>query len=411
MKNKLLLATIYQFRRKSNLFNIFFIGIFTFLAILIGSYHSSSVHYMKYDIYDSFKQKTLIVTKSQEELEMEGITLDDVREDLNKLKHVTYVARFASFRNYLHSSLLEKEKQNGYVELYASNNSILPKIVKGISFTEENKYTMICPQNFFAIDNLEDLWYMKKKDGISTKQLLGQTIPFEYRSNSGMKTYTIELQVIGLYKNNRYHVDENVCYVEESILEEVLKNQYADDFDDENGVSNLVYQTDFAVQIDELENRSFVEKELIDKGYSVSPMSKVATEYFNEITKKMNNMTFGILSILFLFVLLVLQKKYKEEKKQYQLMVYLGYSKKDIRLIYHMSNIFNIIVSCLFALLISLVPLFLFYKILDIYPFLFHKWRLIVNYMPVLTVFIVSFVASFITSIFHTFYLFEDEND
>lgn len=411
MKNKLFLATFYQLRRKSNLFNIFFIGIFTFLAVLFGSYNSSAIHYMKYDIYDSVKQKTLIVSKSQEELEMEEITLDDVREDLNKLEYVTNVARFASFRNYLYSPSLENSKQSGYVELYASNNSVLPEIVEGTNFIEENKYTMICPQNFFAIDNLEDLWYMKKKDGISTNNLLGQIIPFEYKSNSGMRTYTIELQVVGLYKNNKYHVDENVCYVDESVLEEVLYNQYSDDNDDENGVSNLVYQTDFAIQVDELKNRELVEKELIDKGYSTSPMSTVATAYFDDITKKMNSMTFGILSIIFLFVLIVLQKKYKEEKSQYQLMVYLGYSKKNIRFIYNISNIFNIILSCLCALLISFIPIFIFYKILSIYPFLFHKWRLIVNYMPILMIFLVSLVANFITSIFHTIYLFEDENE
>ena len=62
MKNKLFLATFYQLRRKSNLFNIFLIGIFTFLAVLFGSYNSSAIHYMKYDIYDSVKQKTLIVS-------------------------------------------------------------------------------------------------------------------------------------------------------------------------------------------------------------------------------------------------------------------------------------------------------------------------------------------------------------
>ncbi len=408
MKNKLFLATRYQFRRKRNIFNIIFIGFAMFISILLSTYNTSAINYMHNDIYDSFYFKTLNVWKNENDLINEGLTLEDVRDDLSSLKNITNVSSIASYRDMLYSSELVTDKLDGYVEFYSANNSTLPKIVAGTNFPNSNGYYMICPEKFFPHSNPDDLKYVSINDKVSNDDIIGKKIKFDYKSNQETTNYNIDFEIIGLYENSDHIFDEDICYVKEDILREIVMNKYSDDIDKENNVSMLEYQIGFVVEVDDISNLDSVKENLSDRGYVYESRATVSTEYFSNISKKMNNISTIIIAIVFIFILVILQKKYKEEQQQFQLMTFLGYRKNDIRIIYIMSNIFNLIISTLGAFIISFVLIQMSKGIFNYYPFLFNKWKIIIGYSPVIALFIISLFATFISSILNTINLFKD---
>jgi ABC-type antimicrobial peptide transport system permease subunit len=102
-------------------------------------------------------------------------------------------------------------------------------------------------------------------------------------------------------------------------------------------------------------------------------------------------------------MIIVLQKKFKEESYQYKIKTFLGYSKSDIRLIYIFSSIFNILISIIGSILISFILVFIMKILINNYPFLFNKWDIIINYFPVLIIAGVLLVATIISSIYNIF--------
>ncbi len=344
MKNNIYLALRYQFRYKSNIFISIIIGIVMFITIVIATYNSSAIDYMNNDY--SYYYKLLVIGNNDEDY-------DKVIDELSSIEHVNMAIRYEMHRSLQHHSALERENLDGNIEIFFANNETLPEIVAGTNFPDDDGNYLICPENFYPYGNWEDLKYMSITSKIDTEDYLNQTFTFNYISHNGTNKFSIEFKVIGLYKNSDYDYDENVCYTKENSLNEIIVNEYSDDFDDD-GINRLTYNKDIIIAIDDIENIEYVKNELTNLGYSYRGMISTDYTYFNEITNETNRITIIICSLLLAFMVIVFQKKFNSEKEQYQLKLYLGYKKKDIKAIYFLSNLFNLIISSLIAIAISL---------------------------------------------------------
>jgi ABC-type lipoprotein release transport system permease subunit len=403
MKNKLFLSIRYQFRKKSNIFNIFFIGFAMFLTILMSTYSLSAINYMNNDIYDSFYYKTIEVWKNETDMNNENISLDDIEGALWNINHVANVSSITSYRNLIHSDDLETSIFDGYVELFSANEETLPEIIVGENTLDSDEDYIICPINFYPNSNLEDLKFVSSSKKVNLKNLVGKYLTFDYKSNYESNKYNIKMKLVGLYQNSSNFLDENKCYVSQNTLKKIAIDQYSDDIDSETNKSNLDYQISFIVEVDNINNLKSVESKLTNLGYNYEPMASVSIEYFNNIRHKMNIIIIIIITILFVFIIIVLQKKFKEESYQYKIKTFLGYSKSDIRLIYIFSSIFNILISIIGSILISFILVFIMKILINNYPFLFNKWDIIINYFPVLIIAGVLLVATIISSIYNIF--------
>lgn len=315
-----------------------------------------------------------------------------------------------AYRTIIYSSQLSNSKLEGAVEIYAANNDTLPEIIEGTNFPDDNGNYIICPQNFYPTSNLENLKYMSKFDSIIISNYLNQDIEFNYTSNFGVNDYIETFKLIGIYKNNNNNLDENICYVQEKTMEEIAINEFSDDLD-ENGNSNIIYQEDFVIQVDDISNVEKVKNELIDLNYSYSEMATIYYPFFEDIVNSMNIIIF-VLSIISLVVIVIIYiKQFNEDSHNLLLLSYLGYNYKNISLIYVFSCIIQSILSLVISLFISIIFVSLLLFLVDIFPFVFNKWNICFNYTVVIYILIIIIIALLISTNFNLMMLQKKERN
>lgn len=399
MKNKLLLTIKKQFRRKSTFLNMFFIGIAMFLLIIINTYKSSTNNYLENSEKDNFFLRQLFVTPNNVSTIMEKQE-SDIKKDLSSIDHVINVVRFQFHFDGLHSKDFKNDKLEGTFEIYSANNKTLPKIIEGTNFPDDDGYYLICPKNFYPIANVDDnLKNYSIDDRILIENYLNKNLNFEYPSHNGKYNFNITLKLIGIYENSSSSfVDENKCYVNSKVLEEIGYNEFKDDFNEQTGENNLFAQIDFLVEVDDVKNVNFVKKEIEKKSYTTKPMLITDEEGIENINSNTTLLTICVLLAISIFIIVVFYKKFNEEKDQYKLMIYLGYKNKDLNFIYFVSNLINMIISIIFSFGISYILISIFKMIINKFPFLLNKWNLIFDYKLTIVLIIICIISNLISS-------------
>ncbi len=410
MKNKLLLTIKKQFRRKSTFLNMFFIGIAMFLLIIINTYKSSTNNYLENSEKDDFFLRQLFVTPNNVEKLLEKQE-SDIKKDLSSIDHVINVVRFQFHFDGLHSKDFKNDKLEGTFEIYSANNKTLPKIIEGTNFPDDDGYYLICPKNFYPLANVEDnLLNYSIDDRILIENYLNKNLNFEYSSLNGKYNFNIKLKLIGIYENSSSSfVDENKCYVNSKVLEEIVYNEFKDDFNEQTGENNLIYQTDFLVEVDDVKNVNSVKKEIEKKSYTTEPMLITDDEGIENINSNTTLLTICVLIAISIFIIVVFYKKFNEEKDQYKLMIYLGYKNKDLNFIYFMSNLINMIISIIFSFGISYILISIFKMIINKFPFLLNKWNLIFDYKLAIVLIIICIISNLISSLININKIYGDD--
>lgn len=394
MKNFLNLSFRFQFRKKTTVFNILLMTLSFLIVLGINTYSDSAMNYMENDVFHSIYFKSLEVSVR------EGEDRAKVRKELENIENVTLVSNFYSYSDILTSKELTNKKLSGDVQIHVSNNGSLPKIIKGTNFPDDNGNCLICPKKLYATSNVDSLKFISTNYAFDMNDYLNKKISFSYKSNRGIYNYDVSFKVIGLYENNNY-LDANVCYTLENSLEEIFKNKYADDYDKENGVSNLNYQRSFFLLVDDLNNMEKVKYEISSLGYVTEANAMIIESYFTDIRDTAKKVSMIVIIITAILLLIISFKQYHEDSKIYRLLSYLGYQKKQIHLIAMISNIIQVFLSLLISFIIFIFIYFIFKLLLLYYPYLLNNWKVCMNYQSILSVLFVIFISSFISIILY----------
>ena len=111
-------------------------------------------------------------------------------------------------------------KQNSLILalLNIANNNTLPILTKGQNFVDDKENYLICPEILYPNSSLNDSDEAKKissKSGIRMEEYLNKTITFEeevLNEENEIMISTIDAKIIGLYKVNKYEINDNICY-------------------------------------------------------------------------------------------------------------------------------------------------------------------------------------------------------
>ena len=202
MKNNFSLIK-FQLRKKSNILSIIIIGIAMSIIILLGTYNESQRRAVTHEVRDNIYARLLWVGKQ-----------GDIEDNIKELNNVKYITNVVNSYEYQHGMLpideFKTKKLTGDIWLMSSYN-----IFKKLSIYDK-----------FDIDK-----YLNKE------------INFEYfgnnyhyaRENPNINPddyiFNINIKLIGLYKNDDYNIDENICFVNNKTLHDIVKNEFKDDID------------------------------------------------------------------------------------------------------------------------------------------------------------------------------------
>ncbi len=387
IKNKIQLSLLLH--KNSKKFNILFLGIIFFIFLLISIYYSTTNNFLNNDIKEYIFYHYLITHPKNND------TLEETITYISNQENIIQVTPFYEFQNILYSNELITNNLDGSIQVLSANNDMLPPITKGTNFPQDSINDiayMICPENFYPT-NLMDLNKLSINDKIKDDLYLNKELTFHYTSNYEKYNFQKKFKIIGTYQNNKNHFDENICFVEQKVLSEIALNQYLDDFDKTTNQNNIILQDGIVIYVDEIENIDSVQKFLVNNGYVVNPMTTIDENYFNEIKK--NCMIYIVIAfiVVIVFLFIVFEKQYEEDKSKYKLLRFLGYNIKDIFSIMLIGNIaisiFTILTAIFITSLLIIIPIILFLK----FPFILNKWA--ISYDPKYIIFLILILIVF----------------
>ena len=120
------------------------------------------------------------------------------------------------------------------------------------------------------------------------------------------------------------------------------------------------------------------------KGYHVEKVGEVETSYFDEIEKETMFWLVIVYIIAIIFLIIMLTKQFNHDEKYYKLLYCLGYQKKDITIINFVSSILRLLISLLIAFIGTGISILIINKQVQVKPFLFNKWDIVIDYKPLL---------------------------
>lgn len=396
MKNIFKLSFLLQSRKKSIIFNILFIAISILIVLGVNTYSDSAINYMNNDVYNSVFFKSLEVFTSEYD------NVEEIKKELESLENITVVSNFYSYSDILQTKEFVNEKMDGMVNLYVASNKSLPNVTFGTDFPDEEGNYLICPETLYATSDKDSLKTISTKYAINMKEYLNKEIEFTYKSNLDNYDFEDTFIVVGLYESNGY-LDSNICYTQNSSLENIISNKYSDEINKETGESNLIYQTGLFVQVDDLNNMEKVKTELSSLGYNYEENAIIITSYFENIQNVAQKVSVITLIITLVVLLVVSIKQFNDDKNTYILFKYLGYHKKSIYLISFVSNLIQFVVSILISMLIFGIVYIIFNIILNYYPYILNNWRVCVNYSSIISVLIITMLALILSSMINIF--------
>lgn len=382
-------------RSKQNKIAIILIGLFVSLCFILNSVNATVSNYLNTDIYKGYDDRTLGIV-----MDLAGINYDEIEEIENRIMSVEHVqSSFFSFYYFQGGTLEELDGAlDGHVNFKAANNNSVLEIVKGNNFPNDDEYYMICPEKFYPIADVNKIKSASSNDRYKLEDKIGNYFTFKGKDWVLGEEYSFKIKLVGLYKNQPNHNDENTCFVSKSVNEYIAQNTYKND-----STWSLEQYSLFMTVIDDVKNIEDATKELENLGFYVTPITNIRYDYFEKIFSIVNKWNIAIFSLLIVFIPIYSKKDYQENKKHYDLLEMVGYNKSQ--LVYMM--IFDIVIKLLFSLLVSILIVFvsnIFINILLIYkPFIFNKWSIIIDYSFYITIYfllILLFAITYIINIF-----------
>ncbi|MDD4831527.1 MAG: ABC transporter permease [Bacilli bacterium] len=362
------IALTNMFRNKKNRFYIVVMVLCSLVAVTIVFLGYNLLNILNNDMKNQIDLRTFnIDPKTTPEIlgnpnkEERNSVISKLREaaikELLTIDHVQLVTKSEYSEFYADTSDFKLEGNVTF--LYATEKS-LPQIVAGRSFKDGESGVAICPVNFFPNPtNPDDLGVLgiptvNKKDLIYGKELLGKKFTAtydEYKLEGSMPeivgTHSKKIEIIGLYSNAGSMSSNDACYVPGEDIVEMCHNANFVCASDQEHI-------DITVVVDKIENVDYFATSAVALGFS--PYPEPIVKYDSTLVKTIEialviliSLVLGTVSII---TLSYIKKKVLNESKTIGILRSCGYTKKTIKKIYLLENIFTNSLSYLIALII-----------------------------------------------------------
>lgn len=363
----------YQLRKKNNFLVAVIISLLISVIFLLNTYQKSWNNYLQTDIYEQLVFRSLQVfsdTSSEEE-----------KVQLENISHIINVVPMSEYRSSVSIQEFPNEN-NKTINIFSANNESIPEIVEGTNFPDNDGYYMICPINFYPYVYEEELRSSSKNQKVDLVPYVNEYLNLKYYGNLYVTNkndeyiFNTKVQLVGLYKNSNYSVDENTCYVNEKTMNEMILNKYKDDqasyeFQKNNG---------FIINIDNVNNVNLVSNELTKLGFEYQEIAFIDTETVNYTNSNINLAIVVISVLVFVFIFLMLKRDFKEDRQYYILLYKVGYNKSVVKKVYLFSMIIKVLIYYISLILISELLFGILNIVLKYFPYLFIKFKLLFSY-------------------------------
>ena len=113
-------------------------------------------------------------------------------------------------------------------------------------------------------------------------------------------------------------------------------------------------------------------------------MAFIDTSYLDNVNLITTTIINFITILVFILIFLMLEKDFRDYRKYYKLMTYLGFHKSDIRKTYITSSIIKLLFCISLAIILTIIAFIIFHIILYYRPFILGKMRLVYSFRSVL---------------------------
>lgn len=340
----MILIAFSNFRRHISNWLIIVLLSITASIITFGFSYYNSIHDFWNDwLNNSYDFRLYLVN-----YDMDNFTYEEIKKQLLSNYHVQDVFSYSEYFVVGTAVDFVTDDVNGETTIYGTIGGT-KKIISG-SDLSDSKYEVICPSHFLPKSLIQSGQYDANLEvNISTK--IGEIINFEFFSET-KHSEIVSMKLVGVYDENFDYSDINLCYTTHETVYEINKKHQPEIL---NNLQNIYILVDSQENISEIVN--------IDGIYQMLPIKTIRTEVAENVL-----MTTGIVMVIsylltILIMIVIFNKKFRNEYKNHGLYLALGYDKKIIKCICNIESIMLMITSFILSLFLDVLILNNFSKI------------------------------------------------
>ncbi len=362
--------------------NMILIVIFTLCSFaLVGGFlfGSNYIKMQSEDLEKNIYGRTIMIAPKESIRDDYLINGKEYKYDFDSILKINHVqAAYDASVDTSAITSLKDDEYDGLVSLRYGNESVLPRVIEGTKFSEEDTGVVVCPYNFYPDSRditLETKYYDKDK-------LLNTTFEFPYSECSldrECKTKTRTFKIVGLYDSDLINETHYMCFAPVKDLQEIYDGSLA--------ILNKGSIGSADVIVDNIYNVSYVKEELSKLGYQYTDKTGLDAEFiFNLKLISYTSLAFVLIVMIFVTITYV-KKRNVMNSKEIGLYSSLGFSSRHIQIIYTTDILIISTISNLIAMCLSLIA----YQVIINY---FEDYFVNAMYQPRL--FISSYVIAFL---------------
>lgn len=373
------------FKKSINIKTVIILIIVSIITITILSFNNTIDNYINKGIMEDIKYRTFFVDTDVNE------NNDQVINKISKIEHIISAVEDTAYSTILNISSNDKSLV-GSIILKGTNTNAISNIIAGR--TIENNNEIICPVNFYPDENLDNKKININKL-INMNDYLGEKINANFSQIIDFDTMkknivTMDLKIVGVYRNNENYVDENTCYSSYELIQNI--------YDESTKNIDLSHQhNSIIVQIDNLNNFDKVHSDISDLGYELTSMVQLNTDLFNTIDTFAKISTIFFLIIVILFLNYFNKKNFNDKLKENYILKCIGYNEDDIIKLSYIEGLLTVVISSTISLMIIYILLFCIRMFFSMHPFLLGKVTIVVQNSSILSIFGIIILSTLYT--------------
>lgn len=359
------------------------------IVVSIFSFNQSIMHYLYDGIMKSFYYNYYFITYTDS-----GDSRETVMKNLKQMNHVVDVFEDDYQMYSLYLEKIANNNVNGSFYLVGTTNEYISKAFN-LNVNLENN-NIICPRSFYPNDNIEGNRFISAKNIISMNNMVNQNIDayyYRYINDYDYEKQKIKLKVIDTYSNNDSLIDENICYVSRSIIKNIFDDAYKN-LDLSNQTGSII------ISIDNQDNYKNIEKQINDFDYEISGSFVLNDNFLSFIKRISYVLIFGSIVFVLIFTFNFNKKRLIDRTKEFGILRSIGSTKRNISKILIVETCITFMISIICSLIFIIIISSILRIIITIYPFIFDKIPITINFMSfiiyMLSILFILIIESFL---------------
>ena len=314
---------------------------------------------------------------------------EEVKSNLRKINHVKEVFEPYQDTFYINLEKIDNEKHYGSFILVGKSEFEMKELSKN-KYNNEND--VVCPINFYYSDDISSKRFINRNEIIKLSNNSLKTYYYKRAiDDTIIKRVDVDLNVVNTYENNKYIIDENICYALRELLTKLFNDSYPENYFGDQ-IDSIVFS------IDSNDNHQYVKEEVEKLGYEFSDVYYVDYSFLNFIKKVSNIILISSIIFVILLIININKKRFYDKINEFNVLASIGYSNKEVKKILRYDSILSVGSSVLISFLIICLITILLKIIIYFYPFIFEKLFLkfnykflVIFYSFIIIIFIISF--------------------